>query len=232
MNIVTNGIASLYSSIMYVVSTFALKFLAGMLILLIGLIVASLLKDLLLTVFRYFRFENWLEAAGVAKSEEVNIWPRLLAQLLRWIVIFIFLISAVDVWGIPKVGEVLNQLLQFLPSVLVAVIIGWIGLVAARFSHDIVRHGVGKIVGEESLLLATLARYAIIFFTTLIILTQLGVAADLIKILFTGIVAMLAISFGLAFGLGGVDEARNILSGLRGKLEQKNQGKKDSKRRK
>ncbi|MBI2616942.1 hypothetical protein HYW55_02335 [Candidatus Gottesmanbacteria bacterium] len=232
MNILSSGISSLYNSIVFVLSTFAVKFFAGILVLLIGLIVSSLLKDLLLLIFRYFRVGKWLTAAGLTQEEKVNVWPKLLAELLRWTVIFIFLISAVDIWGIPRVGEVLSQLLQFLPSVFVAVVIGWIGLVAARFAYDIVRHGVGGVAGKESLLLATLARYAIIFFTTLIVLTQLGVAADLIKILFTGIVAMLSISFGLAFGLGGIDEAKGILSLIRGKIEEKESLKKNDKRRK
>jgi len=44
------------------------------------------------------------------------------------------------------------------------------------------------------------------------------VAADLIKILFTGIVTMIAIAGGLAFGLGGKDIAADILKDLRDKL--------------
>jgi hypothetical protein len=68
------------------------------------------------------------------------------------------------------------------------------------------------------LVLANIARYSVVFFTCLIILTQLGVASELVKILFTGIVGMLALSFGLAFGLGGQDEARNILKKLHKKL--------------
>jgi hypothetical protein len=52
-------------------------------------------------------------------------------------------------------------------------------------------------------------------------LTQLGVAAELVKILFTGIVSMLALAFGLAFGLGGQNEARDILKQLRKKIESK-----------
>jgi hypothetical protein len=45
------------------------------------------------------------------------------------------------------------------------------------------------------------------------------VAQDLIRILFTGIVAMLAIAGGLAFGLGGKDYAKDLLDELRKKLK-------------
>jgi len=39
--------------------------------------------------------------------------------------------------------------------------------------------------------------------------------------LFTGIVAMIALAGGLAFGLGGQETARDVLKGLRERLESK-----------
>lgn len=219
MNFVADTFNTIYSSILYVISTFLPKFIAGLAILIIGLIVASLVRDLIKIVFRYLRLEQWLESAGVVKAKEIQIWPNLLTELARWTIIFLFLMSAVETWAIPKVGDVLNQLLLFLPNVFLAVIIGWIGLVAGRFSSDIVRHGVDGTGSKESLILANIAKFAIYFFTALIILTQLGVAGDLVKILFTGIVGMLSLAGGLAFGLGGQDEARDLLKKFRQRIE-------------
>ena len=219
MNFVSEIVRSLSSSIIYVVSTFMPKFMAGLIILIIGIIIASLLRDLIKIIFRYIKLGEWLEAAGLVKTKEIQTWPNLLAELTRWSIIFLFLMSAVETCGIPKVGDVLNQLLLFLPNVFLAVIIGWIGLVAGRFVADIVRHGIDGVGGREALILGNIAKAAIYFFTSLIILTQLGVAAELVKILFTGIVSMLALSFGLAFGLGGQTEARDLLKRLRLKIE-------------
>ena len=44
---------------------------------------------------------------------------------------------------------------------------------------------------------------------------QLQIAPDLIRVLFTGLVAMLALSGGLAFGLGGKEHASRVLDRLR-----------------
>lgn len=219
MNILIESLATILNSSMLFISGFLPKFIAGILILLIGFIIASLLKDLVKIVFKYFRVERWLEVAGVVKEKDVSVWPVILAELVRWSTIFIFLASAVQVWGIPKVGDVLEQLLLFLPNVFVVVIIGWVGLVVGRLAADIVRHGVRGLGSHEALILGNAARYTVIFFTILIILTQLGVAAELIKILFTGIVSMLALGLGLAFGLGGRDHASKILDKLLQKLE-------------
>ena len=77
------------------------------------MIVASLLKDTVLLVFKYFSINRWLETLGVVRENELNIWPNLLSELVRWTFVFVFLMSAVDTWGIPKVSEVLGELLSF-----------------------------------------------------------------------------------------------------------------------
>lgn len=219
MNILTDSLLNMFNTTASSILIYLPKFFAGLIVLVIGLIIASLAKDLIRMTFRYLSVEKWLEAAGLIREKEIKVWPNIFSELSRWVIIFVFLISAVDIWGIPKVSDVLSQLLLFLPNVFVAIIIGWIGLVAGRFASDIVRHGIGGVGGKEALILGNIARLSIIFFTTLIILTQLGVAAELVKILFTGIVGMLTIALGLAFGLGGQFEARDILGKLRKKLE-------------
>jgi len=219
MNILNESISTFTNSISVMFTSYVPKFIAGLLIFFIGLIIASLLKDLVRLVFKYFRVEKWLEAGGIVKGRDAEIWPNLLAELTRWTTIFVFLTSAVETWGVPKVGDVLNQLLLFLPNVFMAVVIGLIGLVIGRLASDIVRHSLGRLGEKEGLILGNVAYYAIVFFTALIILTQLGVAAELVKILFTGIVGMLALAFGLSFGLGGQDEAREILKKLRKRIE-------------
>ncbi len=46
-------------------------------------------------------------------------------------------------------------------------------------------------------------------------LVQLQIAPDLIRVLFTGLVFMLALAGGLAFGLGGKEHAAQLLSRLK-----------------
>ncbi|MCL4339148.1 hypothetical protein M1271_05660 [Patescibacteria group bacterium] len=220
MNIITDTLNNFVSSAGLLISGYLPKFIAGLLIIFIGLVIASLLKDIIKIIFRYFHIEKWLETAGIVKKEDVQVWPNLLAELVRWTVIFLFLTSAVETWGVPKVGDVLNQLLIFLPNVFVAVVIGWIGLVTAKLLSDVVRHSLRGLGSKEAMILGNVARYSVIFFTALIILSQLGVAADLVKILFTGIVAMLSLAFGLAFGLGGRDHADKIIAGIIKKIDE------------
>lgn len=152
-------------------------------------------------------------------KQEVTLWEEILAELLRWTVIILFLIPTLEAWGLKGATVVLNQLLFYLPNVVVAVIIGFVGLVSANLVSDLVKHSIKTIGATSANTLAVFSKSAIIFFAVLVILNQLGVAQDLVRILFTGIVAMLTIAGGLAFGLGGQGIAKEMLEELKRKVK-------------
>lgn len=209
-------VTTIVSNFLTGIALFLPQFIAGLLILLIGMIIAGIIKDLVMGFFKLIQIEKWTKDSA---TTNLKIWPEIIAELMRWTVLIVFLVSAVETWGIKRVGELLNQLLLYLPNVFVAVVMGLVGVVVGNLVSDVVRHGAKGLGSQQTGSLATLARYAVFVFTGLLVLHQLGVAADLIRILFTGIVAMMALAGGLAFGLGGQDTARDVLKGLRERIE-------------
>ena len=200
--------------------------MGGLILLLLGLSVSALLKEVVLRFLRFLNLEAWLEDVSqwfsqmrTDKAVRGYVWTGLVAELVRWTVVILFLVPAAEAWGLPRVTELLNQFLLYIPNVFVAVVVGFIGLVLANLVSEIVRHASRSLGGSSSNFLSSVARYSLMFFTALVVLNQLGVAADLVRILFTGIVAMLAIAGGLAFGLGGQDSAKRVLADLQKKLE-------------
>ena len=212
-------IATIISNFFSGIALYVPQFVAGLLVMLVGLVIAEIIKQSVLGFSELVKVEKWASDTKLASSHDIKVWPKLLAELLRWTVVILFLVGAVEVWGIQKVGDVLNQILYFLPNVFVAVVMGLVGMVIGNLVYDIVKHGAKGVGHTSGAGIASLARYTIYIFTGLLVLHQLGVAADLIRILFTGIVAMLALAGGLAFGLGGQDSARQLLKELRDKME-------------
>lgn len=195
------------------------RFFAGLILLLVGLLVAKVVRGVVLALLKALRVAKFLVQIKVVREEgAVRVWEVILAELARWTMTILFLIPAAEAWGLSKVTDVLNGLLLYLPNVFVAVIVGLVGFVIANLTYDVVSHGASGLDEKAAKTLGGLAHYAILFFTGLVILSQLGVAADLVRILFTGFVAMMALAGGLAFGLGGKELAAEILRGLRDKL--------------
>lgn len=195
------------------------SFFGGLLILLFGLLIASLVKRVLLSLFSFLQLEKMSQRSGLAEKGEVKLWEEILAEVLRWTLVVLFLIPTLEVWGLSRATVVLNQLLFYLPNVIVAVVIGFVGLVLSNLVSNLVRQSVKSMGATSANALAVFSKVAIVFFTILVVLNQLGVAQDLIRILFSGIIAMLAIAGGLAFGLGGQGSAKEFLEDLKRNLK-------------
>ncbi len=201
------------------VAAFVPKFVLGLIILLVGIIIASILKQLVLELFKALKVEAFLKKYGVPEAKDEFSWSGILAEIVRWFVIIVFLLPTADIWGLPRVDVVLNQVLLYLPNVFVAVIIILVGFVVARLAHDVILASTKGLSTETARTVASISRWAISIFVILAALSQLGVASDLIRILFTGLVAMLAIAGGIAFGLGGQSSAKDVVEGIRNKLK-------------
>ncbi|MCX7996792.1 MAG: hypothetical protein N2691_03470 [Patescibacteria group bacterium] len=213
-------VASIVVAFMRRLTEFLPNFVGGLAIFLIGILSASLLRRFFITFFRFFRFSAILERMRLMQKSEVYLWEQIISEIIRWTVVILFLIPTLEAWGLSRATVVLNQLLLYIPNVIIAVIISFVGIVAANLVSDLVHQSIKSIGKTSAQTLAFLTKSVVIFFTILVVLNQLGVAQDLIRILFTGIIAMFAIAGGLAFGLGGQDSARELLNHMKKVLKQ------------
>ena len=218
-NIGETLVASVNEGLVAIVG-FVPKFVLGFVILLVGIIIASILKQVVLELFKALRVEAFLKKYGVPEAKDEFSWSGILAEIVRWFIIIVFLLPTADIWGLPRVDTVLNQVILYLPNVFVAVILTLVGFVFARLAHDVILASTKGVSPETSRTVASITRWAISVFVILAALNQLGVASDLVRILFTGFVAMLAIAGGIAFGLGGQGSAKDIVEGIRNKTTQ------------
>lgn len=197
------------------VAAFLPSFIGGILIFLIGIILASIVKRLFVEILNAVKLESYLRKYGIPEAKNEFSWVNILAEIARWFVIILFLIPTAEIWGLPQITTILNTFLLYLPNVFVAAVIGLVGLVLARLAADIILASSKGLHASAAKTLASVVRAAITIFVFLAVLSQLGVAQDLIRILFTGFVAMIALSGGIAFGLGGQDTARRLLEAIR-----------------
>lgn len=137
----------------------------------------------------------------------------------------ISLLVAVDILKLTKFAEFLTAVLDYLPNVIVAVLIFVVAVIISDIVEKLVRVTVERMKVGSGFLAASITKWAIWIFTIFLVLDQLLPASLLIKTLYTsivyGIVGAVSIALGLAFGLGGKDVAAGILEDIKKKIEQK-----------
>ncbi|MFH0912063.1 MAG: hypothetical protein V1807_00120 [Patescibacteria group bacterium] len=197
----------------------------ALLILIIGWIIANGLDRLVTQILKQIKldaalnkigFRNFFRKAGVDFETSDFI-----GGLVRWTIILIAFLAAADVLGLAKVTDFLNQILNYVPNIFVAVAIMLIGMLAANFFAHVVRGAVGVAHIRSANFLATVTKWVIWIFTILIALNQLGVASVIINYLMMAIFFMIALAGGLAFGLGGQKAASEALDDMRKEIRQR-----------
>jgi hypothetical protein len=189
-------------------------FVAALVVLIAGILIASFLGKLAKKLVGYAQVDSLVGKTGVQDQlgTRVSIGD-LIGWIVKWFFIIVTLLAVVNILNIEQVTSFLEQVLLYIPNVVAAVIILALGLIAGNFVHDVVeRTSSASGMSNASVgALSAIAKWAIVIFSLMAALVQLGIAAELIQILFTGFVAMLALAGGLAFGLGGRDKASKWL---------------------
>lgn len=214
-----NGVLinTLNGSVASIIS-FVPLFLSGFIVLLIGIIISIFLKRIVKGGLEFVKFEGFLKKYGVPESKEAANWSTILSEIVRWFIIIVFLIPTAQIWGLGQFVNVLNNLLMYLPNVFIAVLLLLVGFVVSKLVYDLLVASLRGLSSESAKSIAMVGRWAVLIFVFLVVLNQLGIASDLIKILFSGIVAMIALAGGLAFGLGGKEAAKGVIDRLGKKL--------------
>ena len=180
----------------------------------IGKLVTEILSRLKFNTL--FEKTDWQKAFSKAKLD-VNP-SEFLGAIVKWILVIVFLLAAVEILGLPQFTAFLAGIVSYLPNVFVAALIFIVAVIAADVSEKIVVASVEKMKVEHSTLAGSITKWAIWVFSILAILYQLGVVRPMVQTLFSGIIAFFVISFGIAFGLGGKNVAAEILQDLKNKL--------------
>ena len=187
----------------------------GLIILIIGLIAGAVVYRVVFGILKMLKVEKMLARYGVVQVEGSEIeWSEILSELTRWSIVIVFLVPTLQAWKLDEVNTILNRVILYIPNVIVAVVMAMVGLVFAKLAYRLA-HGASRNMGKNMAhTVGLVAQWSIMVFVAFLILHQLGVAQQLLQILFGGIVAMVAIAGGLAFGLGGQNTARQILDSV------------------
>lgn len=191
-----------------------------------GWFVAVLIGKAVERVVRVLKIDKLIEKEGVKNTfRKAGLELKVavfVGEIVKWFLIIAVLIAATDILGLTQVSIFLNRVIFFIPNLIVAIIILVVAVLVANFVYRVTVAGVQGAGFTSARFVASLAKWAILIFAFLAALVQLDIAVSLIQTLFIGIVAMLALAGGLAFGLGGRDAAARFIENMKNEFRSKN----------
>jgi len=196
--------------------------IGALLVFIIGWVIAVAVGKLVAEILKRIRlnqvFEKGAWKTALEKSEIKVDAAAFIGAIVKWVLLIAFLIAALQILGLNQLKDFFVDVLNYLPNVVVASFILVVAIIIADILEKVVRATIEGVKVGYGQLIGAIIKWSIWIFAILAIMLQLGIAEDLVKTIIQGVVALLVIAGGLAFGLGGKDLAADILQDLRNKL--------------
>ena len=192
------------------------KLLAFLVIVIVGWLIATLIARAIAAMLRSVSFNSLAQSSGFsAFVHDMGITTDasgLIANVAKWFIRLIALVVGFDALGLPAVSQVLQELLLWLPNLVVALVVLVVGGLLADALSKLVRGSTSRANFSNPDIIAAVARVSVWAFAIIVAVNQLGIATTLVNTLFMAAVGAIALAGGLAFGLGGRETAEALLT--------------------
>jgi len=190
------------------------RFLEMLVIVVVGWIIAFVLKVLLRSVLKITRFDKLSEHTGATqflRSAALPSLTELVSRVAFWVAWIGFILLGVSVLGVVGIEQHVASFFGFLPRLIVSLFILFFGLLGASFfSRTVLLSGVNADVPSPRII-SWAVRTMIILFVVSMAFEELGVGSHTVIVAFTLAFGALMLGLALAFGLGGKDLAKRYL---------------------
>lgn len=182
-------------------------------IILIGLLIARLLQAV---VNRFITNLDRFIISGKLRSRIQHLRlersARLFGKIVFWIITVFFLTAATEVLGLPIFTAWLSGLVKYLPNLLIAAIIVFLGIIGGKLLRDVISTASDTAGLAYGTMLGRIAQYAILILTALIAADQIGIDMGILSGVIDIVLGAILLAAALAFGLGARTSVSNILA--------------------
>ena len=227
VQITSSALSDAFRDLLSGVVSFVPLLIFAILVLLVGWFIAvgvgRLVADLLTRIKfnQVFERGNWKEALAKA---DLKVDPAgFIGGIFKWVLVIVFLLAAVEILGFEQFAGFLRDVLAYLPNVIVAALILVVAIIVADIAEKVVRASVeGAKIGHGQFI-SSVVKWFIWIFALFSALLQLDIAVLPVQVLIQtfvqGIGYGVSLAVAIAFGLGGKDQAAEILRDLRNKMQ-------------
>ena len=213
-----NNVATPLVSMMNIVTQYLPNIVGALVIMVIGLFIAKILKELIAPVLRKLKLNEWLAKIGI-DTEKIKVVD-IIATIVYVVVVVLFAVESINILQLNVLTKIGNGIIAYLPYALSAALVILIAFLLGSWVENtlVKKFSVSKFT-------AMVARIAIIITGGFMALSQLGVAGTLVNGTYMIVVGALAVAFAIAFGIGGRDFAAHTMKKLEQKMDENNRKK-------
>ena len=197
------------------VASFFPKLLAVIIILFFGWLIAKGSRIAVKRFLKWVKFDKFSGKSGLEsylQNDDYDVsLSGIISQIVFWLVILLFIITGANALGLTEVADMLKQLANYLPKIIVAIVVLIFGTLLGRFVNRLVFAWLHSIKFDGALKVSTSAEYLVQIFAIFVALEQLDIGSQLVTALFIIMFGAIFLALSIAFCLLGKDYAAKII---------------------
>ncbi|UCB56455.1 MAG: mechanosensitive ion channel [Candidatus Omnitrophota bacterium] len=217
VEIFNNLVVQSFSQVNNFISQYGPGIAFSLSLILFGWICAVIIRKIITKLLRAFGFDvlsektgfkKFLEKGGLKKSPSA-----LIGNIFYWIILLNTLIMAQDALDLKVTSQLIQNIVLYIPNVVVAIIILALGVFISKFAFRFVDRTAHLANIPIHSLLGTIARYAVLGFVVIIILEHLNVSRFVMSESLIVIFGVIPLGFFLIFLVSGKEVMSNVING-------------------
>lgn len=222
--VIVQGLEQAYENLVRMLADFVPRLAVMLVVIVIGLLVALLLKYVFRALLHLTKLDRLSEEAGASRVLRLAALPsmtELLSRSVFWVTWCGFILIGIGVLGVAGLQDQIARLLQLLPEIFVAILILFLGLVVANFFSRAALLAAVNAGYSSPKLLSWSVRFVISILAVTMALEEVGVAKQTVIAAFSIVFGAMMLGLAIAFGLGGQDLAKRFLESRAGATDEK-----------
>jgi hypothetical protein len=159
-----------------------------------GRFLTNFLKDLLISLGLDRSAEKIQIQHMIGANQSLS---KILANLLFFFIVFFGVITAVDILGLSRLTEILNQILVVSGQIIFGIVILAVGNYISLLLYN------SMVKSRDNRFIAGVIRWASMALFIAIGLRTMGIANEIVELAFALILGAIAVAIALSYGLGG-----------------------------
>ncbi len=209
-----NGLMSIWHKVV----TFMPDLIVALLFLLVGWVIANVVKRIINKSLIKVGFNTFLDKLGLAtlltKMEIKVQGSQVVASIISIFILLIFLLAALDIVGLSMLSGLIDTLALFLPKLLAALAVMLCGFFVAQIVYNGVKIAAKNTGVDYGNSVAEVCRGIIIVITVSLSITQLDIDVWLLNSIISVVIASIGLAAAISLGIGTKSMAQEIVAGV------------------
>ncbi len=207
------------------IGQFVINILLVLVILVIGWLVAKLIKSVVTKLLRVLKLDELSDRIELesllAKGGIKYSLSELLGVVVYWLAILVTFMVAVNSVGLTVAADLLNRVVLYIPNIIAAIFILILGMFVATLLKNIIQTIATNAGLSEEKLLGKIVEILVMVFVIVMALEQLNIGAKTLQLILSIVLGAIGLGIALAFGLGCKEIAGKIVAEFLDKIKKK-----------